>query len=105
MTGPYGWAAHQLTECLVQLGECEDVPAAVRTALDLAAETFEAEAGVVVREGSVVASRGFPASEPPPADWGVSGAFVPGLGELPWMHSPFDGGWIALAREGEAFGV
>ena len=58
-----------------------------------------------MREGSVVASRGFPASEPPPADWGVSGAFVPGLGELPWVHSPFDGGWIALAREGEAFGV
>jgi len=72
MTGPYGWAAQQLTECLVRLGECEDVPAAVRTGLDLAAETFEAEAGVVVREGSVVASRGFPASESPPADWGVS---------------------------------
>ena len=103
MTGPYGWAAQQLTECLVRLGECEDVPAAVRTGLDRAAETFEAEAGVVVREGSVVASRGFPASESPPADWGVSGAFVPGLGELPWVHSPVDGSWIALARAGEPF--
>ena len=99
------WAAQQLTEYLVELGACEEVPEAVRTGLDRAAETFEAEAGVVVREGSVVASLGFPASESPPADWGVSGAFVPGLGELPSVHSPFDGGWVALARAGEPFSV
>jgi hypothetical protein len=105
MNGPYGWAAQQLTEYLVQLAACEEVPAAMRTGLDRAAEAFEAEAGVVVREGEVVASLGFPASESPPTDWGVSGAFVPGLGELPCVHSPFEGGWVALAREGEPFSV
>ena len=77
----------------------------MRTGLDRAAEAFEAEAGVVVRDGEVVASLGFPASESPPTDWGVSGAFVPGLGELPCVHSPLDGGWVALAREGEPFSV
>jgi diguanylate cyclase (GGDEF)-like protein len=99
-----GWAAQQLTELLAQLGTCEDVPSAVRTGLDRASEAFEAEAGVVVRDGEVLAAVGFGGSEPP-ADWGVAGAPVPGLGELPFTSAPFDGGWLALAREGDPFTV
>ena len=37
-----GWAAQQLTEYLVHLSECEDVPSALRSGLDRAAEAFEA---------------------------------------------------------------
>jgi diguanylate cyclase (GGDEF)-like protein len=99
-----GWAAQQLTEFLVLLAACEDVPSALGTGLDRATEAFEAEAGVVVRDDEVVASIGF-ADSAPPADWGVAGAPVPGLGELPFVSAPFDGGWIALARDGEPFTV
>ena len=79
----------------------------MRTGLDRAAEVFEAEAGVVVREGTVVASLGFPASESPSAVRGASPVRTcPG-----WASSPLDALPVrrllalALAREDEPFSV
>ena len=63
----YTWAAQQLTEYLTVLGAYEDVDAALAAAVERAAEALEAEAGVVVRNGEVVASIGFRAAEPPDA--------------------------------------
>jgi diguanylate cyclase (GGDEF)-like protein len=105
------WAAQQLTEYLTRLGTCDDVPAALRTGLDRAAEAFEAEAGAVVRNGVVVAHIGFTACEPPAADWirpGERSADVPGLGTASAVAAPLDDageGWIALARYDEDFSV
>jgi diguanylate cyclase (GGDEF)-like protein len=103
------WAAQQLTEYLTHLGTCDDVGAALRTGVERSAEAFEAEAGAVVRHGVVAATVGFPAHEPPPASWGrpdERAADVPGLGMVEAVSAPLEGdGWIALAREGERFGV
>jgi diguanylate cyclase (GGDEF)-like protein len=104
------WAAQQLTEYLSQLGACDDVATAVRIGVERAAEAFEAEAGAVIRRGAAIAHIGFPAAEPPPGEWGRPGseaAEVPGLGPVPVIGVPFDDGigWLALARDGEAFGV
>jgi diguanylate cyclase (GGDEF)-like protein len=104
------WAAQQITEYLTQLGACDELGAALKTGIERAAEAFEAEAGAVVRDGAVVATIGFPTSEPPAADWGRPGeleAPVPGLGTIAAVGVPLgdEGGWLALARDGEPFGV
>jgi len=107
----HSWVAQQLTEYLTQLGACDDVAAALRTGVERAAEAFEAEAGVVVCGGQVVASIGFPAHELPGPDWGLPGARsadVPGLGTVAAVGAPLgdgDTGWLALARDGAAFSV
>jgi diguanylate cyclase len=105
------WAAQQLTEYLTRLGTCEDVGAALRIGLERAAEAFEAEAGVVVRDGDVVAATGFGAGRLPDRDWvglGARSAGIPGLGTAAAVAAPLDDagtGWIALARDGEEFSV
>jgi len=92
----YTWAAQQLSEYLTALGAYEDVEKALTAGVERAAEAFEAEAGVVVRNGQVVASIGFRAGEPPDATWtgGIS--------------APIDEAgtaWLALSREDEPFNV
>jgi diguanylate cyclase (GGDEF)-like protein len=104
------WAAQQITEYLTQVGACDDLDAALRTGIERAAEAFEAEAGAVIRDGAVVASIGFPAAQPPGPHWGRPGelsAEVPGLGTIAAVGVPLDddGGWLALARDGERFSV
>src|SRR6266550_4254621 len=105
------WAAQQLTEYLTRLGACEDVCTALRTGLERAAEAFEAEAGAIVRGGSVVAAIGFTGGEPPAVGWarpGERSAMVPGLGTVAAVAAPLDDvgeGWVALARDGEDFSV
>jgi diguanylate cyclase (GGDEF)-like protein len=108
---PYSWAAQQLAEYLTRLGTADDVDSALRTGIERAAEALEAEAGAVVRGGAVVATIGFPAGGPPPADWGRPGersAEVPGLGTVAAVGAPLDDDghdWVALARDGERFSV
>jgi diguanylate cyclase (GGDEF)-like protein len=90
----YTWAAQQLTEYVTALGAYEDVDTAMSAGVERAAEAFEAEAGVVVRDGQVVASIGFRAGEPHDADWAAS--------------APFDdaaSAFLALSREDEPFNV
>ena len=92
----YTWAAQQLSEYLTALGAYEDVEKALTAGVERAAEAFEAEAGVIVRDGQVVASIGFRAGEPPDATWtgGIS--------------APIDEAgtaWLALSREDEPFNV
>ncbi len=96
----YTWAAQQLTEYLTALGAYEDVDAALTAGVERAAEAFEAEAGVVVRDGEVVASIGFRAGEPPDASWARPGERG--------IAAPLDDAgtsWLALSRDDEPFNV
>lgn len=55
------WSTHQLAEFLAAVSAFKDEESAARGAIERAAEAFEAEVGAIVRDGSVVASVGFPA--------------------------------------------
>jgi diguanylate cyclase (GGDEF)-like protein len=93
----YTWAAQQLTEYVTLLGAYEDVDAALTAGVERAAEAFEAEAGVVVRDGEVVACIGFRAGDLPDASWTEGG-----------IAAPLDDAgtaWLALSREDEPFNV
>ena len=92
----YTWAAQQLSEYLTALGAYEDVEKALTAGVERAAEAFEAEAGVIVRDGRVVASIGFRAGEPPDATW--TGGISAPLDEAGTA-------WLALSREDEPFNV
>src|SRR5918994_2981941 len=60
MTTGETWAAQQLAELLTKLSDCESVVDAERRAIEHAAEAMEAEVGVLVRDGAVHTSIGFP---------------------------------------------
>src|SRR5215472_16158789 len=59
------WAAQQLAEFLASVSAYADEVQAVRGALELVTEAFEAPAAAVVVNGSVTASIGFPAGRTP----------------------------------------
>lgn len=54
-----------LTELLAELSECRDVDCALQIALDWATETMDAEYAIAVKDGQVVACRGFGATTTP----------------------------------------
>ncbi|MDA0185750.1 EAL domain-containing protein [Solirubrobacter phytolaccae] len=93
---PFNWAAHQLTEYLTLLGTCETVDAALDAGVERAADAFDAEHGVVVRDGVVLTSIGFGAGSAPSADW-TSGEGV--------LCAPLDDGVLAVSRADEPFTV
>ena len=106
------WSAQQLAQYLSAVSMHEHECAAVRSAVELAAEAFEAEAGAVIAETSVVAAVGFPAgSVPPPDVFRALGPHrlleVPGAGACHTTAVPVtlsDGpASFALARSVEAF--
>ncbi len=59
LSSEVSWSAQQLPEFLAVISSCPDEPSAVRAAAEWAAELLDAEVGVVIRAGRVVAQIGF----------------------------------------------
>ena len=59
MTAPSGWATQQLAEFLAVVTSAADEHAAVADALERLAESFEADAGAFLQNGTVIASLGW----------------------------------------------
>ena len=105
------WSTHQLAEFLAAVSSFKDEPSATRGAIERAAEAFEAEVGAIVRDGSVVASVGFPARRVPAdhlvslADGVRQNTMIPGVGVCSVVVVPIEDGQPAkliLARAGES---
>src|SRR5205823_13861418 len=74
------WLTQQLVEFLAAVSSSPDERIAIRTALERAAEAFEAEVGAVELGGEVVASVGLPAR--PNADAVLRSALLEGAAEI-----------------------
>jgi hypothetical protein len=106
------WSTQQLTEFVAVVGALHDEESAIRGAVELAAEAFEAEVAALVRGGELLASIGFPREEVPTAQL-ISGArgapatlAVPGAGRCAVICAELGdgGGRLLVARRGqEAF--
>src|SRR5919106_3469257 len=106
------WSTQQLTEFLAAVSTCQDEHAAIRVAVERAAEALESEAGAVVRGGRLVAAIGFPDGQAPEADLVSVAQGGRGLLDLPGMpacntavavleeHPP---GQLLVARSGDGF--
>jgi diguanylate cyclase (GGDEF)-like protein len=113
MTASAGsWSTQQLIEFLAVVSSCPDEPAAVRAAVERAAEAFESEAGAVVRGGRVVSAVGFPEGQAPEADLlavaqGATARLeLPGAGACQTAVAALDEhphGHLLLARSCDAF--
>jgi diguanylate cyclase (GGDEF)-like protein len=69
MTASAGfWSTQQLTAFLAAVSSCADERAAIRAAVERAAEAFESEAGAVVLGGRLAAAIGFPDGQAPEVD-------------------------------------
>ncbi len=75
--GTVDWASQQLTEFLSALSSYTDRAAAIQAAVERAAEAFEAEIGVLIGSGKVIASVGPARGETPEALLLVAAAAVP----------------------------
>ncbi|MEA2141987.1 MAG: hypothetical protein QOI64_417 [Solirubrobacteraceae bacterium] len=104
------WSTQQLAEFLAVVSSVPEPAAAVREAVERAAEALEAEVGAVVQDGAVTASVGFPAGAVPEAELialtmsAGDAAELPGLGPCRTAVAPLEGdeaGWIVLARLGD----
>ncbi len=105
-------AAQQLVELLAVVSSCDDEPAAIRAAVERAAETLEAEIGGLVVAGAVVTAVGLPENSP---DYGVLASVRAGRGEVAIgdmlcgtgaaMLGGADEGTLVLARMDEPFSV
>lgn len=106
-------AAQDLVELLAVVSSCEDEPAAIRAAVERAAETLQAEICGLVVDGTVVTAVGLPEGSP---DYGVLASVRPGRGSvtIPGMAScgtgaailgRADEGTLVLARMDEEFSV
>src|SRR5919112_690832 len=62
------WSTQQLTEFLAAVSSCPDEQAAIRVAVERAAEALESEVGAVVLGGRLVAVIGFPGGKAPEAE-------------------------------------
>ncbi len=87
------WSAQQLAQYLAAVSAHDEESRAVRNAVELAAEAFEAEAAAVVVVGAVLASIGFPTGSAPVdalVDAGRHGVAleVPGAGPCHTMRVP-----------------
>jgi diguanylate cyclase (GGDEF)-like protein len=106
------WSTQQLTEFLAAVSSCPDEQAAIRVAVERAAEALESEAGAVVLGGRLVAAIGFPDGQAPEADLVAVAQGGRGLLDLPGMaacntavavleeHPP---GQLLVARSGDGF--
>ena len=110
MSDSSAWLTQQLVEFLAAVSSSPDERIAIRTALERAAEAFEAEVGAVELGGEVVASVGLPAR--PNADAvlrsalleGAAEIFVDGVGTCRTVIVPIEAtppGRFLLARSGE----
>jgi diguanylate cyclase (GGDEF)-like protein len=106
------WSTQQLIEFLAVVSSCPDEPAAVRAAVERAAEAFESEAGAVVRGGRVVSAVGFPEGQAPErdllavAEGARAGLELPGMGACETAVAVLDErphGQLLLARSCDAF--
>jgi diguanylate cyclase (GGDEF)-like protein len=103
------WSSHQLTEFLAAITRASDEDAAVRAAVECAAEALECEIGALVSAESVVASVGFAAGRAPLREL-VEAAKgerreleLPGVGVVGVVSAPLDASESAqllLARSG-----
>jgi diguanylate cyclase (GGDEF)-like protein len=95
-SGAKSWATHQLAEFLAAVGSFDDADAAMRDAVERAAEAFEAEAGAILWDRSIQASIGFARGEAPEAelraaaDGKVGSVDVPGVGSCEAISVPID---------------
>jgi diguanylate cyclase (GGDEF)-like protein len=100
------WSARRLIDFLAAVTQCRDAVTAVRTAIDVATEVFDAEVGAVALDGVVHQSWGFPADAIPHGQilQAVRGARaeleVPGVGEVAVAVAPLgeDGGLLVARR-------
>jgi diguanylate cyclase (GGDEF)-like protein len=105
------WSTQQLAEFLAVVSSVPEPAAALREAVERAAEALEAEIGAVVQDGAVTASVGFPAGAVPEealialATSGGDAADLPGLGPCRVTIAPLEGasasGSLLLARVGD----
>jgi diguanylate cyclase (GGDEF)-like protein len=106
------WLPEQLTEFLAAVSSYVDEQAACDGAVERAAEAIEAEVGVLLRDGVVVSSVGFPQGEVPDevlralVDDRRRWLSIPGVGVCAVISVPFDDdppGHLIVARSGEDF--
>jgi diguanylate cyclase (GGDEF)-like protein len=104
------WSAQQLAEFLAALSPCEDEARAIRTAVERAAESLEAEVGALVRDGEVIAAVGFPQGRVPfeallaVASGTARSILIPGHGSAVTIAVQLgdeDDGTLVLARAGD----
>src|SRR3954451_348054 len=109
---PQNWTTQQLAEFLAVVSSCEDEASAVRGAAERAAQALDAEVAVVIVEGGVTASLGYPGGEASLADAtavleGRSATLpVPGLGDCDALAAAVGRGSsdaLVLARSGDGF--
>jgi diguanylate cyclase (GGDEF)-like protein len=106
------WSTQQLTEFLAAVSSCPHEQAAIRAAVERAAEALESEVGAVVLGGRLVAAIGFPDGQAPEADLVSVAQGGRGLLDLPGVpacntavavleeHPP---GQLLVARSGDGF--
>ena len=109
---PQNWSTPQLAEFLAVVSSFEDEASAVSGAAERAAQALDAEVAMVLVEGRLAASLGYPRSEAPLADAlavleGRSDTLpVPGLGDCKALAAPAgrdSSDALVLARSGEGF--
>ena len=112
MAATANWSAQQLAEFLAAVSSLPDEEAAVVSAVERAAESVEAEVGVMVRDGKPVAAIGFPRGRVPLDEILDAAAGerqeidVPGVGRCATLAIPMEGalvGTLVLARSGAPF--
>src|SRR5207244_8511028 len=106
------WRPEQLTEFLAAVSSYVDEQSACDGAVERAAEAIEAEVGVLLRDGVVVSSVGFPQGKVPDevlqalVDGRRRWLSIPGVGVCAVLSLPFDDdppGHLIVARSGEDF--
>jgi diguanylate cyclase (GGDEF)-like protein len=104
------WSTQQLAEFMAFVASFADEAAAVRGAVERAAEVLEAEVGAIVRPGELTASVGFPPGTVPEAELArvatldASQAELPGLGPCSTAAVDLEEdapGRLLIARAGE----
>jgi diguanylate cyclase (GGDEF)-like protein len=110
MESDTSWSAHQLTEFLAAVSAVADAPAALRAAVERAAEALEAEVGALVDDARVLASVGYARDRLPVQDVRAAAANrdsyldVPGVGRCAVLAVTFEDipeGKLLVARSGD----
>ena len=108
---PTSWAAQQLTEFVAAVSSAVDEEAAIRDAVERAAEAFESEVAAILGGGEVLAAIGFGASGVPTGELVAAAATeastlaVPGIGQCTALVTPIGDErleTLLLARRDEA---